>query len=275
MMSVRVRVGYYSVLSLLTFVVLGPFFWMVSVAMRSNVEVFSIPLRLFPANPTFDAFVRIFQVPDMFRLFVNSYVIAIAVTLLCVLIASLAGFGLSRFHYKGKRFMILYILLTQMFPMVLLAIPYFLVISKIGLYNSHLALIIAYTSFALPFSILMMRDFINSIPRELDEAAKIDGCGLYGTFFRIVLPPCLPGLVAMAVYTFILAWNEYLFAIILTQNMNARPLTVGIGMMIGEFTTQWNQLMALSFLGSVPLVVCFMFVQKYFLQGLTGGSVKS
>jgi multiple sugar transport system permease protein len=120
----------------------------------------------------------------------------------------------------------------------------------------------------------MMRDFVNSIPRELDEAATIDGCGPYGTFFRIILPPCLPGLIATAVYTFILAWNEYLFAVVLTQDITSRPLTLGIGMLIGEYTTQWNQLMALSFMASAPLVIVFMFVQKYFLQGLTAGSVK-
>lgn len=264
----------YGLIALLIFIVLIPMFWMLSIAMRTNLEVFSIPLKLIPDHPTFDAFRQILQNSDMVRLFLNSYFVSILVTLLCVLLSALSGYGLSRFQYKSKKLVVLYILLTQMFPMVLLSIPYFLIISGMGLYNTYTALILAYTSFALPFSILMMRDFVNSIPRELDEAATIDGCGPYGTFFRIILPPCLPGLIATAVYTFILAWNEYLFAVVLTQDITSRPLTLGIGMLIGEYTTQWNQLMALSFMASAPLVVVFMFVQKYFLQGLTAGSVK-
>lgn len=269
------RLGYYGTVSFLTFIILIPFFWMISVSLRSNVEVFTVPLSLLPVNPTLEAYRKIMQNSDLIRLFLNSYTIAFSVMILCLLLASLAGYGLSRFSYKGKRFIILYILITQMFPMVLLAIPYFLTVTRIGIYNTYSALILAYASFALPFAILMMRDFVNSIPRELDEAATIDGCGMYGIFFRIILPPCLPGLIATGVYAFILAWNEYLFATVLTQNISVRPLTIGIGMMIGEFTTEWNQLMALSFMASIPLVVCFLFVQKYFLQGLTGGSVKS
>lgn len=266
--------GTYPLIIVLLFIVLIPLLWMISISLRSNLEVFSIPLKLISDHPTLDAFRAILQNSDMVRLFVNSYIIAISVTILCVFLAALSGYGLSRFQYKSKKAVVLYILLTQMFPMVLLSIPYFLIISGMGLYNTYTALILAYTSFALPFSILMMRDFVNSIPRDLDEAATIDGCGPYGTFFRIILPPCLPGLVATAVYTFILAWNEYLFAVVLTQDITSRPLTLGIGMLIGEYTTEWNQLMALSVMASVPLVVVFMFVQKYFLQGLTAGSVK-
>ncbi|WP_240415233.1 carbohydrate ABC transporter permease [Paenibacillus periandrae] len=268
------RVGLYALISLLTFLVMVPLLWMLSVSLRTNVQVFSIPLNLLPPSPDLDAYKQIFAKPDMIRLFLNSYIVAFAVTLLCIFLSALSGYGLSRYQYKGKRFIVLYVLLTQMFPMVLLCIPYFLIISRMGLYNTYTALILAYTSFALPFSMLMMRDFVNSIPRELDEAATMDGCGAYRTFFQIILPPCLPGLIATGVYTFILAWNEYLFAVVLTQNISSRPLTLGIGMLIGEFTTQWNQLMALSLMASVPLLVIFMFVQKYFLQGLTGGSVK-
>ncbi|QMV42635.1 carbohydrate ABC transporter permease [Cohnella cholangitidis] len=264
----------YLLIGLVTVVTFAPIIWMFLVSIRDNNAVFSVPLQLIPDNPNLNAYRAIFNSPDILKLFVNSYVIAGCVTVLCILFAALSGYGLSRFQFKGKRFVILYILLTQMFPMVLLSIPYFLIISGMGLYNTYTALILAYTSFALPFSILMMRDFANSIPRELDEAATVDGCGPLRTFFQIIIPPSLPGLIATGVYTFILAWNEYLFATVLTQDVAARPLTLGIGTFIGEYTTQWNQLMALSILASVPLLLVFMFVQKYFLQGLTSGSVK-
>lgn len=263
----------------LSLIVLGsilmvPIAWMISIAFRGNSEVFSMPLHIFPENPTLDAFRTVFQNKDLLRLFLNSYIIALSVTFICILFASLAGYGFTRFNFKGKNTALVYILLTQMFPMVLLSIPYFLFITNAGLYNTYLALILAYTSFALPFSIMMMRDFIRTIPKELDEAATIDGCGYFQTFFKIILPPSLPGLIATGVYTFILAWNEFLFAVVLTNSINVRPLTIGISMLIGEFSTEWNALMALSFMGSLPLIIVFLFLQKYFLQGLTAGSVK-
>ncbi|MEM1502857.1 carbohydrate ABC transporter permease [Domibacillus sp. 8LH] len=273
-MTSRPQYTTYAALIVLGSIALLPIFWMVSVSFRANTEVFSMPLSILPQNWTLEAFGKVFENAELMKLFVNSYIIALSVTFVCLLFAALAGYGFSRFQFKGKRAAITYILVTQMFPMVLLVIPYFLFITRVGLYNSYFALILAYTSFALPFSIMMMRDFITTIPYELDEAAKIDGCGPFRTFFHIILPPSLPGLIATGVYTFILAWNEFLFAIVLTNSISVRPLTIGIGMLIGEFTTEWNALMALSFMASAPLIVVFLFVQKYFLQGLTAGSVK-
>jgi multiple sugar transport system permease protein len=264
----------YVSLIVLTTIILFPILWMLSVSFRANTEVFAIPVSLFPKHPNLTAYLTIFDNPEMIRLFLNSYWIAACVTVICLLLASLAGYGFARFQFKTKKFMILYILLTQMFPMVLLSIPYFLLVSRAGMYNTYTSLILAYTSFALPFSILMLRDFISTIPKELDDAAKIDGCDLFRTFFSIILPPSLPGLIATGVYTFILAWNEFLFAIVLTQTIDKRPLPIGIGMLIGEYTTEWNQLAALSFMSSIPLIMVFLFIQKYFLQGLTAGSVK-
>jgi len=270
----RHQVSTYLTIIVLSSILMIPILWMISIAFRSNPAVFSMPLQLLPADPTLDAFRTVFSNPHLLRLFVNSYVIALSVTAICILFASMAGYGFTRFKFKGKNGALIYILLTQMFPMVLLSIPYFLFISNVGLYNTYIALILAYTSFSLPFSIMMMRDFIATIPREMDEAAKIDGCGPFKTFFLIILPPSVPGLIATGVYTFILAWNEFLFAVVLTNSISVRPLTIGIGMLIGEFSTEWNALMALSFMASVPLIVVFLFLQKYFLQGLTAGSVK-
>ncbi|OGO80923.1 MAG: hypothetical protein A2Y21_07265 [Clostridiales bacterium GWC2_40_7] len=264
----------------LTLVVVGsilmiPIAWMISIALRPNSQVFAMPLQLFPEHLTLEAFHTVFSNKNLMRLFVNSYIIALSVTFLCILFASMAGFAFTRFSFRGKGMALVYILLTQMFPMVLLSIPYFLFMSNIGLYNTYIALILAYTSFSLPFSIMMMRDFIATIPRELDEAATVDGCGIFKTFFLIIIPPSLPGLIATGVYTFILSWNEFLFAVILTKTIDVRPLTIGISMLIGEYSTEWNALMALSFMASLPLIVVFLFLQRYFLEGLTAGSVKS
>lgn len=274
MMIQRKKGSIYLTLFVLSSFILIPIAWMISVSIRDNKDVFLMPLQLIPNKPNLEAFRSVFNNPEMIKMFINSYIIAIAVTILCVLFAALAAYGFSRYKFKGKKSMLIYILVTQMFPMVLLSIPYFLIVSKVGLYDTYIALILAYTSFALPFSIIMLRDFISTIPEELDEAAKIDGCGPFKTFFKIILPPSLPGLIATGVYTFILAWNEFLFAIILTNTINSRPLTIGIGMLVGEYSTEWNQLMALSIMSSVPLLIIFLFLQKYFLQGLTAGSVK-
>jgi multiple sugar transport system permease protein len=274
---VRNRIGNtptYVVLLVFLLPVALPLLWMVSTSLRTNAEVAAVPISLLPDSLTFSAFRAVFADPDTLQLFVNSYVISLSVAVLCVLLASLAAYGFSRFTFRGKRFMLLYILLTQMFPLVLLAVPFFLLMSRAGLYDTYAALIIANLSFALPFSILMLRDFIDTIPRELDEAATVDGCSPLRTFFMIILPTCIPGLVATAVYAFILAWNEFLFAVVLTNSTSAQPLPVGISLLQGEQSTLWNEIMAVSLLGSIPLVIVFMIIQRFLVAGLTAGSVK-
>ncbi|MDC7290443.1 carbohydrate ABC transporter permease [Blautia schinkii] len=256
-------------------IIIFPLAWMFLISIRNNNEVFTIPTRIFPETATIKPYLTIMGKPDMMRLFLNSYIVTISVTVLSVFLAMLAGYGLSRFTFRGKRFTVLYLLLTQMFPLVLLSVPYFLVISKMGLYNTRTALVIVDISFALPFSILMMRDFISTIPVEIDEAAIMDGCTRLRTFFQIIIPVSAPGIVATAVYTFILAWNEFLYATILTSDTAARTLPVGIGMLIGQYTTQYNEMMALSVMASIPLIIAFLFFQKYFVEGMTAGSVKN
>ena len=256
-------------------IIIFPLAWMFLISIRNNNEVFTIPTRIFPETATIKPYLTIMGKPDMMRLFLNSYIVTVSVTVLSVFLAMLAGYGLSRFTFRGKRFTVLYLLLTQMFPLVLLSVPYFLVISKMGLYNTRTALVIVDISFALPFSILMMRDFISTIPVEIDEAAIMDGCTRLRTFFQIIIPVSAPGIVATAVYTFILAWNEFLYATILTSDTAARTLPVGIGMLIGQYTTQYNEMMALSVMASIPLIIAFLFFQKYFVEGMTAGSVKN
>lgn len=264
----------YALIILIAIPLALPLFWMVSVAFRENSEVFSIPLRIVPETWSITAFGNVFGDPDKIRLFVNSYIIAFSTMAIALVLASLGAYGFARYKVRGAKFMLVYILMTQMFPMVLLAIPYFITITRIGLYDTYGALILANVSFALPFSILMLRDFVKSLPVELDEAAKIDGAGPYRTFFSVILPNLRPGLIATGVYAFILAWNEFLFGVVLTNSIASRPLTVGIATLKGEFSTFWNEIMSLSILGSVPLIIVFFLIQRHFVAGLTAGSVK-
>lgn len=254
--------------------VIVPVLWMLSISLRENRDVSTIPLKILPPEFSLVAVQNVLSDPTKLRLFANSYVIAISVTVLCLLLASLAGYGLARFRFRGRTVVVGYVLLTQMLPLVLLCLPYFLIISQAGLYDTRVALILANTSFALPFAILMLRDFVNTIPKDLDEAAAIDGCGIFRTFFTIILPNCAPGLLATGVYAFILAWNEFLFAVVLTNTIKSRPLTVGIKLLQGEFSTFWNEIMVMSLLGSLPLLLVFVLIQKYLVAGLTAGAVR-
>lgn len=274
-MRAPLRLTTYTLLIVFALPVVVPLLWMLSVALRGNDAVFSIPLQLVPPEFTFAAVGSVLRDPDVLRLFLNSYVIAIVVTLICVVFASLAGYGLARYRFRGRRVVVLYVLMTQMFPLVLLAVPYFLLITRVGLYDTYPALVLANASFALPFCILMLRDFAEKIPRELDEAAAIDGCSPFRTYLSVILPVMRPGLVATGVYAFILSWNEFLFAVVLTNTTASRPLTVGIAQLQGEFSTFWNEIMAMSLLGTIPLVVAFLLVQRHLVSGLTSGSVKA
>jgi len=161
-----------------------------------------------------------------------------------------------------------------MFPGVLLVIPYFLLASRLELFNTYPALFIAYTSFALPFSMWMLKGFMDSIPTDLDEAAMIDGCGRLGAFLRVVLPLALPGVAATALFSFLVAWNEFLFAVALTSKPDMYLVTVGIASNIGQFRVQWNDLMASAVLASIPTIVLYVFLERYLVQGLTAGAVK-
>ena len=170
--------------------------------------------------------------------------------------------------------MMIFILMTQMFPGILLVIPYFSLMGAAGLLNTYPALVIAYTSFSLPFCTWMLKGFFDSIPPELDEAAMIDGCSRTSAFLRVILPLSAPGLVATAIFSFLVAWNEFLFAVVLTSTPGMYLVTVGIASNIGQFRIQWNDLMAASVLATLPTIILYAFLERYLVQGLTAGAVK-
>jgi len=189
-------------------------------------------------------------------------------------VASLAAYGFSRYKYKANNYLLVFLILAQMFPPVLLVIPYFMFTIQLNFYDTYWALILTYISVLLPFSTLMLKSYFDTIPRSLEEAAMIDGCSRLQTIRMIVFPLSVPGIIATAVYSFLQAWNEYLLAVTLTERWEYRTVTAGVGFLVGEFTSEWNQMMALSVLGSLPLLIVFLFAQKYMMKGLTLGSVK-
>jgi len=209
---------------------------------------------------------------DYFR---NSIIDVVAATGISLVFSSLSAYGVSRFKFRGRGSFLTFLLISQMFPSVMLVIPYFKIIQVLGLYNTYAALIVTYVSFTMPFCSWMMYGYFKSIPRELDEAAAIDGASPLRTFLSVVLPLSLPGIVATAIYAFITGWNEYLFALILTSSEDMKTVPVGIGQLIGQYKIQWNDLMAASIYAVVPLMVLFVFLQRYLISSLTAGAVKS
>jgi len=258
----------------LLLIVIFPIVWAFSISIRENIEVFTIPPRLIPLHPTIECFNKIFIDKKLMRYLTNSYIIATSVTIISLAIASLAGYGFSRFKLWGGKYILLSVLMIQMFPGVLLSIPYFKIISSLNLYNTYAALVIADTSFALPFCILMLKSYFDSIPKELDEAAIVDGCSRLGSFWRVILPLSGPAIVATGSFAFLLAWNEFLFAITLTKSWTRQTVTIGIAQQTTQYAREWNMIMALTLLASVPLIVIFIFLQKHLVRGLTAGAVK-
>jgi multiple sugar transport system permease protein len=251
-----------------------PIFWMVTSSVRSNKEVFTFPPTILPEVFTLNAYSSVLQDKILLTSIFNSAVVSLVVTVLGLSVASLGAYGMSRYNFRGKRLLMFYVLATQMIPLILLALPYYLVFLKTGLFDTRLGLIISYVAFTLPFCTLALTGFFNSIPRSLDESARIDGCTRLGAVIRIILPIAKPSLVATGIFAFITAWNEYLFAAVLTMSRETRMLVVYIAGKIGEYDINWAQLMAVTVLASLPLILIYAFMQKSFMKGITAGAIK-
>ncbi|ALX66453.1 carbohydrate ABC transporter permease [Microbacterium sp. XT11] len=253
----------------------GPVLWMLSSSFKSNTQIFELPPRLITDTFSFDAYIAIFSDAETMRFFANSYIVAGAVTLLTLLVAIQAAYAFSRFEFRGKRVLNVIIVSVQAVPPITLLIPYFGLMVALGLYNSYPGLILTYMVFTLPYAIIMMTGYFNTLPRELDEAVRVDGAGSMTALWRVLVPISVPGIVSIGIYTFMIAWNEYLFALTLTKTVDMRTVPIGIQLLMGQHSYEWNQIMAMSVLGSVPVLVLFLFFQRYFISGLTAGSVKS
>lgn len=252
-----------------------PIFWMVVSSFKTNSEVFEFPPTLITANFSFDAYAAVFTDPTKLRFFVNSYVVALAVTLLTLLVAVLAAYAFSRYDFKMKGLLSIVIIGVQAVPPITLLIPYFTLIVALRLYDSYAGLILTYMVFTVPYAVIMMTGYFNTIPRELDEAVKVDGAGPLTALFRVIVPVAMPGIVSVGVYTFMIAWNEYLFALTLTRTEEMRTLPIGIQLLLGQANQEWAQLMSMSLLGMLPVLILFLFFQRHFIGGLTSGAVKS
>lgn len=252
----------------------SPVVWMISSSFKSNTAIFAYPPRLIDETFSFAAYQAVLLDPMKRRFFFNSYLVSTVVTILTAIVAILAGFAFSRYSFRLKGFLSLAIIGVQSIPPITLMIPYFGLIVALGIYNSYWALILTYMVFTLPYAIIMMTGYMNTLPKDLDEAVLIDGGSNAVILWRILVPISLPGIVSIGVYTFMLAWNEFLFALTLTRTNEMRTVPVGIQLLMGQHAFEWNQMMAMSVLGSLPVLILFLVFQRFFISGMSAGSVK-
>jgi multiple sugar transport system permease protein len=270
------RVAVVLVLGLFTLV---PLYVMLTSALKPLGDVQG-DFHWWPAHPTLRPFVQIWSTVPLARYFVNSLVVCSIATVFSVLVAVFAAYAVSRYRFFGRRLFTGTVLSTQMFPGILFLLPLFLIFvnidKKLGftfLYQTRTGLIVTYLTFSLPFSIWMLASYLEGIPRDLDEAARVDGCRAVGALFRVVLPAARPGVVAVAVYSFMTSWGEILFASQMT-NDSTKTLSIGLQNYSTAINVYWNQVMAAALVVSVPIVVGFLLLQKYLVAGLTSGAVK-
>lgn len=261
-----------------TLLTLFPLYTIVATSIKPLQDV-QATFRWIPSTITFAPYADIWQTVPLVRYFLNSIVIAGCAMLISVAIAILAGYAISRYRFVGRRVFSLVVLSTQMFPGILFLLPLFVIFINVQqaigvqLYGSYLGLIITYLTFSLPVSIWMLAGYFDSLPKDLEEAASMDGATALGTLLRIIIPVSIPGIIAVAIYTFMTGWNELLFASILTTDAT-RTLAVGLQDYSTQSSVYWNQLMAASIVVSIPIVIAFLALQRYIVQGLSSGAVK-
>jgi ABC-type glycerol-3-phosphate transport system permease component len=260
---------------LILFVVLAPFYWVLNIALTSEEQSFSHGIHYLPIGFTLQNFFGIFEAVAFGRAFVNSVVVAVSVTTLAIALSVFAGYAFARFNFRGRRLLIVSLLLIYMLPSILLLVPMMVIFRTLGILNTYPALILAESTHAVPFAVWLLTNYFASLPRELEEAAQVDGCDRVGALVRIALPLAVPGLVAAALFVFIASWNNFLFAFMFTSGENARTLPVLLRMFaMGESSVQWGKIMAGAVLTTLPVAAAFLFFQRYLIRGLAAGAVK-
>lgn len=251
-----------------------PFFWMVSTSFKPLREIFVSPPYFLPKDATLANFARLFEQTRFLTYFKNSVFVSTLTVLFTMAIATAGAYSLTRYRFYGREKIASLILFTYMFAPIMIVIPFYVLIKKIGIANTHLALIMAYTAFCLPFSLWLLRAFFQSIPRVLEEAALVDGATRFWAVFHVILPLALPGIIATAIFTFILAWNDYIFVRILITSDNLKTLSVGIADLHNATVIDWGMIMSGGMLITIPVLVFFIFIQRYLIAGWGTGAVK-
>jgi len=251
-----------------------PLLWMLSTSLKPSSEIFATPPTLVPVQSTLENFTRLFEETSFLTYFRNSVVVSFATVLLTLSISAAGAYGLTRCVFPGREKVAGLILMTYMFAPIMIIIPFYILVKRLGLVNTHLALVLSYTTFCLPFCLWLLRSFFQSIPLELEEAALVDGAGLGRAVWYVVLPLALPGIIAAGIFTFILAWNDFLFALVLITSEELKTLPVGVNDLFNATIVDWGMIMAAGVVITVPTIAFFVAVQRYLIQGWGAGGVK-
>lgn len=253
---------------------LVPFFWMISSSLKTNLEILSFPATLIPRGLTVAAYRGIWLDENFGRFFLNSVLTSGSTALLSSTFGLFAAYGFSRYRFRGRLVLMTIMVASQMLPGILLVGPYFEVLSAAGLYNTRAGLVLALTTITLPFSVWMLKGYIDTIPVEVDQAAMIDGASDLQVLTRIVLPNILPGLVATLTFAFLLAWSDVLWSLCLIHDQDLQPMTLGVLQIAGQFRMDWAQIMAATVMASAIPAVFYVLLQRYLVQGFAGSAVK-
>lgn len=263
-------------LAILVYVVfaLFPLYWLLKVSLTPNDLLYTEGVRMWPSRTTWEHYAFVLEHSDFPTFFKNSLIVSGSTAIAVTLCASLAGYALSRFDFRGKYWIVALMLLTQMFPLVMLVAPIFKILSPLHLTNSLTGLVIVYTAFNVPFATFLMQSFFDGIPKDLEEAAMIDGATQFVAFRQIILPLTLPGIAATLGFVFTAAWSELLFALMLINGNQAATFPVGLLTFVSKFSVDFGQMMAAGVMALVPAALFFLLIQRYLVQGLTAGAVK-
>jgi ABC-type glycerol-3-phosphate transport system permease component len=264
----------YGAAALLAFLCGFPLLWMVLTSIKPDREILTAVPTFWTLQPTLGAYERLFSSTNFLTYFINSIFVAGCSTLLTIVVATLAAYGITRFRFKGRETIAGTMLFTYMFAPIMIVVPFYILMRGVGLTNSHLGLILAYTTFSLPFSMWMLRSFFQSIPLELEEAAMIDGASRPRAVRLIIVPLALPGVIAVSIFTFIVAWNDYLFVRVLIGSDALKTLPVGIQDLYESTITDWGMVMAAGVMITIPALLFFLAVQRYLIAGWGTGGVK-
>lgn len=252
----------------------GPYLWMILTSLKNDADIAAFPVRYLPTAVTFEHYAVLLARTSFSGNLLNSLIIAAGAVVLGLTVSIPAAYAFSRFRFAGRRFLMTQFLVINMFPVVLIIIPLFVLMRQFGLLDTFIGIILGHSTFAIPFSIWMLTSYMNAIPADLDEAARIDGASRLQTLWLVILPVVMPGIVTTGIYIFVTSWNEYLFAMMLSGS-SVRTVTVALQLFIGEFTVQWGLLTAAGTLIAIPVTILFLLVQTRLVSGLTSGAVKS
>lgn len=268
------RIITYCILILFSLLTLLPLGWILSSSIKRPNEIYATPPVWIPKSPTLSNYMQVLMESSIPKAFLNSLLVGLMVAIFSLVIGGFSAYAFSRYNFRGKNFLSIFLLLSQMFPLTVLMIPMFYMENSMGLIDTKIGLVIAQMSVTLPMVIWMCRGYFNGLPKELDEAAKIDGCGKLGTLARILLPLMRPSLAATGIYAFISSWNEYPLANVLTRTENSKTVPLALNDFSSFFEVNWGQTMAAAALITLPIIILFLIVQKEFVAGLASGAVK-